>query len=182
VTSVDAQVFVEAFDPARHDRAGFSCGVQSVDNFFKRTANKLASAGNLRVFVMTAPDGDVIGFYALNASAVDYTDLPTKYARTRPDHGSIPVAYLSMIAVDQRYAGRGHGGELLADGLERVTVAAESIGIAIVLLDILDDGNTELIARRRALYRTFGFAPLPAMPNRMLLPVDSIRAMLNETG
>ena len=70
MTPAEAKVFVEPLDTARHDRAGFSCGVESVDNFFKRTANKLASAGNLRVFVMTSAEGDVIGFYALNASSV----------------------------------------------------------------------------------------------------------------
>jgi ribosomal protein S18 acetylase RimI-like enzyme len=181
VTPAEAKVFVEPLDTARHDRAGFSCGVESVDNFFKRTANKLASAGNLRVFVMTSAEGDVIGFYALNASSVAYGDLPAKYARTRPGHGSIPVAYLSMIAVDHRYAGRGHGGELLADALKRVAAAATSIGIAVVLLDILDDGNAELIARRRALYEHYGFSPMPTKPNRLFLPVDSIAALLGET-
>jgi hypothetical protein len=35
---------VEPFDPERHDRSGFSCGVEAVDNYFKKTANKLAKA------------------------------------------------------------------------------------------------------------------------------------------
>lgn len=47
---------IEPFDPARHDRAGFGCGVAAVDNFFKKTANKLAEAGNLRLFVMVSSD------------------------------------------------------------------------------------------------------------------------------
>jgi len=174
VSLPDQQVIVEPFDPARHDRAGFFCGVESVDNFFKRTANKLASAGNIRLFVMTTLDGDLIGFYALNASAIHYADLPAKYARTRPSHDSIPVAYISMIAVDRRHAGRGHGGELLADALRRVASAAESIGIALVVLDILDDGNPVLVERRRALYQSYGFVPMPTRPLRLFLPVAAI--------
>lgn len=178
MSSPDRQVIVETFDAERHDRAGFACGVASVDNFFKRTANKLASAGNIRLFVMTTLDGDLMGFYALNASAIDFTDLPPKYARTRPGHGSIPVAYISVIAVGQRYAGRGYGGDLLADALKRVASAAESIGIALVLLDILDDGNSALIERRQALYRSYGFLPTPTRPLRLFLPVAAIEPLL----
>jgi len=32
---------IEPLDPDRHDRAAFSCGVDQVDNFFRKTANKL---------------------------------------------------------------------------------------------------------------------------------------------
>lgn len=169
---------IEPFDPDKHDRTAFSCGVEQVDNFFRKTANKLANAGNLRVHVMTAPDGAVIGFYALNAHAIDYQDLPAKYTRTRPAHGSIPAAFLSMIGVDQRYAGQGYGGDLLVDALLRVARAAEHMGIAVVVLDVLDDGNSHLVERRTRLYAGYGFQALPSNPLRMFLPVGTIRQML----
>ncbi len=169
---------IEPFGPDKHDRTAFSCGVEQVDNFFKKTANKLANAGNLRVHVMTAPDGAVIGFYALNAHAIDYQDLPAKYARTRPAHGSIPAAFLSMIGVDQRYAGQGYGGDLLVDALLRVAQAAELLGVAVVVLDVLDDGQLDLVNRRIKLYAGYGFLALPSNPLRMFLPVGTIRQML----
>jgi hypothetical protein len=53
----------------------------------------------------------------------------------------------------------------------RIAAAAESIGIAMVILDLLDDGNAELIARRQALYAKYGFQSLPSNPLRMFLPV-----------
>lgn len=176
----EPQFVIEPLDPSRHDRAAFSCGVEQIDNFFRRTANKLAAADNLRVFVMTDGGSEVIGFYALNAHAVDYRDLPPKYARTRPGHGSIPAAYLSMIGVDARHAGHGYGGDLLADALTRVAVAATSIGIAVVILDVLDDGNAALVARRKALYERYGFTPLPSNPLRLFLPVATVQALLDE--
>ena len=173
---------IEPFDPDRHDRAAFSCGVEQVDNFFKKTANKLAQADNARVYVMPAPDGAVIGFYALNAHAIDYQDLPKKYARSRPAHGSIPAAFLSMIGVDHRYAGQGYGGDLLVDALVRVARAAEHVGIAVVVLDVLDDGNPDLVARRSKLYAGYGFQPLPSNPLRMVLPVATVRMLLGDPG
>lgn len=169
---------IAPLDPEKHDRAAFSCGVEQVDNFFKRTANKLATADNLRVFVMTKPDGDLIGFYALNAHAVGYSDLPGKYARTRPGHGSIPAAYISMIGVDERHQGHGYGDDLLVDGLRRIATAADHIGIAVVMLDVLDCGDAEKTAKRKSLYEGYGFTPLPSTPLRLFLPVATVRKLL----
>ena len=172
---------IEPLDSAKHDRAAFSCGVEQVDNFFKRTANKLVTADNLRVFVMTAPAGDVIGFYALNAHAVDYSDLPAKYARTRPRHGSIPAAYISMIGVDSRHQKKGYGGDLLADGLARIASAAENVGIAVVMLDVLDCGDAGRVARRKALYEGYGFMPIPSNPLRLFLPLATVLTLLKSS-
>ncbi len=173
-----AKPIIKAFDPERHDREGFSCGVEPVDNFFKRTANKLAKADNLRVFVMIAPGGPVIGFYALNAHAVSFSDLPPKFARSRPSHGNIPAAYISMIGVDQRFAGRGYGGDLLVDALKRIVRAADALGIAVVLLDVLDDGDAARMAQRKALYEGYGFTPLPSNPLRLFLPLGTVRRLI----
>ena len=169
---------IEPLDPQKHDRAAFSCGVDQVDNFFKRTASKLVNADNLRVFVMTTPAGNVIGFCALNAHAVDYRDLPGRFARTRPGHGSIPAAFISMIGVDVRHQGAGYGGDLLVDALTRIARAAESVGISVALLDVLDDGIPGNVARRKALYESYGFAPLPSRPLRLFLPLATVRRML----
>ena len=173
---------IEPFDPERHDREGFSCGVEQVDNFFKRTANKLARADNLRVFVMVAADGATIGFHALNAHAVDFADLPPRFARTRPRHGAIPAAYISMIGVDRRFAGRGHGGDLLVDALRRIAVAADALGIAVVMLDVLDDGDAISVARRKTLYEGYGFRPLASNPLRLFLPVATVRELIASAG
>lgn len=171
---------IEPLDPDRHDRAAFSCGVEQVDNFFRKTANKLAQVDNLRVFVMSSPEGDLIGFHALNAHSVDYAGLPKKFARTRPGHGSIPAAYISMIGVDQRFAGNGYGGDLLVDALTRIARASEDLGIAVVMLDVLDCGDPERVEKRRRLYTGYGFAPLPSNPLRHFLPLAMVRRLLAE--
>lgn len=173
---------IEPFDPAKHDRTAFCCGVEQVDNFFKKTANKLAKANNVRVFVMTSAEGGLIGFYALNAHAIDYVDLPLAFARARPSHGKIPAAYISMIGVDQRYRGQNFGGDLLVDALTRIESAAENLGIAVAVLDILDCGDPELVQRRKSLYQRYGFAPLPSNDLRLFLPLATIRLLIGETS
>ena len=169
---------IERFDPAKHDRSGFSCGVDQVDNFFRKTANKLVKADNLRVFVLTDGAGDLIGFYAINAHQIDYAELPEKYARNRPGHGSIPAIYISMIGVDLRYAGQGYGGDLLADCLKRIAQIADDLGVAVVVLDVLDCGKPEMVDKRRRLYLDYGFMPLPSNPMRFFLPMATIRLLV----
>lgn len=169
---------IELLDPARHDRSTLTSGVAQVDNFLRQTAAKLARADNLQTFVMSDATGNLIGFYAINAHSIDYTMLPQRFARTRPEHGSIPAAYISMIGVDLRYQGRGHGSRLLLDALSRITEASQSLGIAVVLLDVLDCGDPTRVERRRALYLDFGFQSLPRQPLRLYLPMATVRRML----
>jgi hypothetical protein len=175
-----AGIVIEPFDASRHDRAAFSCGVEQVDNYFQKTANKLAKADNVRLYVMANSDGAVIGFYALNAHAVDYGDLPAKFARTRPSHGNIPAAYISMIGRDQKFRGGGYGGDLLVDALRRIAAAADAIGVAVVILDVLDCGDPERVARRKVLYEGYGFQALQSNPLRMFLPISTVRTLIAE--
>jgi len=178
--SQPASYIIEPFDPERHDRAAFSCGVEQVDNYFQKTANKLAKADNVRLYVMVDPAGTVIGFYALNAHAVHFADLPAKFARTRPANGNSHAAYISMIGRDRKFSGGGYGGDLLVDARRRIAVAADSIGVAVVILDVLDCGDPDRVARRKALYESYGFLPLASNPLRMFLPVSVVRKLTSE--
>ncbi len=81
----------------------------------------------------------------------------------------------NMIGRDERYNGGGYGGYLLADCLKRIVAVADQIGIAVVILDVLDCGNVEKTRPRAALYAGYGFQPLPSMPLRMFLSVATIR-------
>jgi hypothetical protein len=170
---------IEPFDSAKHDRTAFSCGVQQVDNYFQKTANKLAKADNVRLFVMVAPDDQLVGFYALNSHSIEYSNLPAKFAKTRPGHGHIPAVYISMIGRDQKFKNGGYGTDLLVDALKRIATAADSVGIAVVLLDVLDCGNPEKVVRRKELYAGFGFLPLPADEMRMYLPIETVRTIIS---
>jgi hypothetical protein len=174
----DKSYIIEPLDPSRHERAGFSCGVAQVDNFLQKTANKLSQADNLRVYVMTEDGRSIIGLSAINSHAIDYRDLPPKFTRTRPGHGMIPTAFISMTGRDSCVGDQGIGGDLLVDCLLRIARLADEICLAVVLLDVLDCGDAARSARRAALYASYGFIPLASNPSHMLLPVATIRATL----
>lgn len=174
---------IEAFDPSKHSREQFSCGVEQVDNFFKRTANKLMKAGNTSVFVMISSKGDVMGFYAMNAHAIHYQDLPAKFKRAAPRHGSIPAVYISMIGRDNRFCGLKIGEDLLVDALCRASRASEiGYSAAVILLDVLNCGNPEKVASRKAIYEGFQFQSLASDPLRLFMPMqlaDNLRASID---
>src|SRR3546814_5061939 len=92
---------------------------------------------------MFGSSGQVIGFYAITAHSVHFSELPDRFGRNRPSHGHIPAAYISMIGVDERSQGQGFGGDLLVDCLKRIALAARAVGIRMILLDVLDCGNAE---------------------------------------
>jgi GNAT superfamily N-acetyltransferase len=179
VSNISRPLNFEPFDPDKHDRTAFSCGVDQVDNYFKKTANKLQKAGNVRVSVLLDASDVLLGFYAVNAHSVDYADLPKKYARTRPAHGSIPAAYISMLGVDQKYQGNGLGGVILIEALKKLAKASEAIGIAVVLLDVPNCGDEEVTNRRLALYQDYGFAPLQSLPFRLFMPIPNAQTLLD---
>lgn len=171
---------IEPFDPDKHDRKTVSCGVLQVDNLFKRTAHKLSRADNLRLFVMVGAANELSGFYALNAHSVDYENLPKKYAGTRPGHGRIPAVYISMIGVDERFSGHDYGGDLLVDALISIALVSAEIGFSVVILDVLDCGDTALVHRQKTLYESYGFTPLPSNPLRLFMPVKAIKTLMAE--
>lgn len=167
-----------------HDRDGFTCGVSQVDNFFKKTANKLTKAGNSAVYVMASQTGDVAGFYAMNAHAIHFENLPPRYKRTAPNHGSIPAVYISMIGRNVKYRGQKIGEDLLVDALCRASRATKTgFAAAVIMLDVLDCGDASRVANRKAIYEGFQFQSLASDPLRMFMPMriaDELRQAIEE--
>ena len=170
---------IEPFDPARHDRSAFSCGVEQVDNFFRKTANKLVKAGNLRVFVLTLPRGRRSVFMR---STHTRSIMPICQQDMREIGRAMvrfPAVYISMIGVESRSSGgKGYGGDLLADCLKRIARIADNLGVAAVMLDVLDCGNADLTQRRQRICEAYGFMPLPSNSMRLFLPVATIEQLL----
>lgn len=112
-----------------------------------------------------------MGYYALNAHSIDYRELAAQFARDRPSSGFIPAVFIAMIAVDRNEQGKGYGGDLLSDALNRIAEAQRSIGVSIAMLDVLDDGDETAVTRRAALYAAYGFQPLAERPLRMWISI-----------
>lgn len=155
----------------------FDCGKAELNSFFARHAYSNDERGIGKTFVLRRKEEEeglplVIGFYTLSMGDIDASVLPRKLRGNLPKY-PLPVALIGRFAVDERAQGRGFGDALMSDALERVLMAAESVGCFGIAVDAKDE-------KAVAYYRRIGFVVLDsdAFPRRMLLLMATLRASL----
>lgn len=67
-----------------HDRTGFDCGVQALNDYLRRYARRNHESGGAKTFVAAAVDapGTVLGYYTIAPGAVDFADVPAAVTRS----------------------------------------------------------------------------------------------------
>ena len=158
----DGSIVIEPL-AAHHDRASFDCGNEALDRYFREQAGQDIRSGIARAFVAVAVDDPdrILGFFTLSATSVTASHLPPKVAKRLPRH-PVPAALLGRLAVDRSVAGRGLGGILIADAVERTLAAAETLAAAVIVVDPIDDAA-------QSFYATHGFRSLDGPERRMFL-------------
>jgi GNAT superfamily N-acetyltransferase len=153
-----------------HDRAAFSCGHPSLDEFLKLYAGQNQKSGLSRTFVAILPgERAVHGYYSLAAGAVRIEDLADEQRKRLPRY-PVPVAHLGRLAVDQLSQGRGLGSLLLLDAMDRVTRVDRSLGIHAIEVVAIDE-----TARR--FYLKYGFTALRDDPHHLYIPMKMVRKL-----
>lgn len=169
---------IEHFDPARHDRAGFSCGVERLDNFLKLNAKKQQKDDMTRVYVAVEEGETVIlGYHAINLGMMDVSELK-KRPRGAPDHGELPILFLGQVAVSEDTQGDGLGSILMHHVFEKAIIIADEAGCFAIVLDVMSDGDEDAFKRRQAWYAGFGFQSFTSNPARMFMTMKQVRLIL----
>jgi GNAT superfamily N-acetyltransferase len=152
----------------RHVRERFDCGKPSLNDFLRALVSQYEKRNLGRTYVAAeGEDGRVLGYYTLASGAVEAESLPTNLAKKLPRH-AVRVVLLARLAVDQSVHGRGLGGLLLRDALNRSLDLSERLGIHAVVVDALD-------SEAKTFYERFGFIPLTHNEMRLFLPLSTIR-------
>jgi GNAT superfamily N-acetyltransferase len=120
---------------ANHDLGAFDCGEPVLNDWLKQRA--LRNENRFSRTYVVCDQNRVVAYYCVSAGAVDRAAAPGELRRNAPD--AVPVSVIGRLAVDRAYAGRGLGADILSDALRRIAVAAQSIGIAAVLVQTKDD-------------------------------------------
>lgn len=153
---------IEPLGP-RHDRAGFSSGVEALDRYLQKQATQDVRRRVTACYVaVEATETRIAGYYTLAAGGVPLTDLPEPLAKRLPRYPSVPVARLGRLAVDQTYRGRKLGSALLWDAGTRA-LRAELVAFALVV-DAKDD-------QAEAFYRHHGFVAFGRQARQLVLPL-----------
>lgn len=155
---------------AGHNLSEFDCGVPALNDWLRRRARANESRFS-RTYVVCA-ERRVVGYFCLSAGAVARAAAPGTIRRNAPD--TIPVSVIGRLAVDRMHAGKGLGADMLADALRRIALAAESIGIAAVLVHAKDD------AARQFYLHCAEFIAFPAGSRTLFLPIATVVAALGE--
>lgn len=171
MTNIESSGFrIEALDLS-HDRRTFSCGVESLDRYFRVQAGQEARKNIAATFVLVGPNGQVAGYYTLSATSVALAELPGDIARRLPRYPSVPATLLGRLAVERRRRGKGLGRFMLADALWRA--ARNEIASFAVVVDAKDEAA-------RNFYRREGFLPLPDRPLKLFLPMAAIARLFGD--
>jgi predicted N-acetyltransferase YhbS len=155
---------------AGHDLTQFQCKKRSLEAWLRRHALKNQILDSSQTYVVHR-GGRVVGYYALTYGEVQLADCPPAISEGMPPRFAVPVVLLARLAVDDREAGRGLGGELLKDALTRTVNAADIAGAKAVLVDAIDD-------EARSFYKHFGFEETPVEPLKLMKRIVDIRASM----
>ncbi len=147
-----------------HLTEGFSCGVDSLDQWLKRRSLKNQTQGASRTYVVCS-GSRVVAYYALASGAITTTAATGRFRRNMPE--PIPVVVLGRLAVDQSLQGHGFGRSLVRDAGMRVIQAADAIGIRGMTVYALSD-------EARTFYEKIGFDPSPLDPHLLMISLADL--------
>lgn len=142
----------ERLDVERHNLSNFSCGEPSLDVWLRDQAGPASARRTARTWVWIDQDAAVVGYYALAAHKVAREQVPAKIGRGGP--AEIPAVLLARLALSTSLRGQRLGDVLVADALERIINATQTVAARLVVVDALH----ERVAR---FYESLGFRRLP---------------------
>lgn len=174
----DCLVVIEQWEPARHDRSSFDCGVDRLNNFLKFSAKKQQKDDMTRVYVAVLPgETMILGYHTINAGVMNVSEL-AKPPKGAASHGDIPVLFLGQVAVDKRAQGNGLCSILMHHVFEKACIVGDAVGCFAVLLDVMSDGGEDAFRRRKNWYEEFGFQSFVSNQARMFMTMRQVRLIV----
>jgi predicted GNAT family N-acyltransferase len=139
-----------------HDRARFSCGVESLDRYLETQAGQDVRRKANAVFVLgsEAEPERVLGYYTLCAMAISQGEVPEAARKHVPRYPLVSCTLIGRLAVAKDQQGQRLGSILLADALLRAFESASTVGSSMVVVDALDEVAASF-------YAAHGFMRLP---------------------
>jgi GNAT superfamily N-acetyltransferase len=139
-----------------------------MDTWLSEHASGAEARRVARTFVWTAQDQTVMAYYSLTGHRLVRDELPKSVGRGSPSE--VPAVLLARLALDRSLQGKGNGGVLLADALERIVMATQTVAARIVAVDALHE-------RAATFYEHYGFKRVPGTL-RLVQRISDVAAAL----
>ncbi|PHS12948.1 MAG: GNAT family N-acetyltransferase [Kangiella sp.] len=152
-----------------HNRSEFDCGAESLNLYLKVTAHQAQTKAKSKTTVLVHPESPkrILGYFTLVLAVVPSDDFPPPYCNQYKN--GLPGVNLARLAVSLECQREGYGALLLVKALEKVLRVSEQAGCASCFVDAKNGAQ--------AFYQKFGFIPLLSDPNRLFLPIKTIKAL-----
>ncbi len=164
----------EKLAPKFHDRAGFSSGVASLDDYLRRYVTQHDAKG-IAVTRVLVDDGDpkrILGYYSLSAAQVEPEQFPEAARKGLPYH-PVPCFRLSRLAVDRTFQSQGIGQVLLGLAVQRCQEAKKNVAAHALIVDAIDENAM-------AFYLHNGFLLFPDSNRFCYLPLGAAKKVADE--
>lgn len=152
---------------ARHNRAAFSCCVSPLDKYLQTQASQDLKKSLAAVYVLTSDATTIAAYYTLSAYSVRLDKIPEEIARKPTRMPEIPATLVGRLARSCAFRGQGIGEILLTNALKRSLANSKYVASWTVVVDAKDSNAV-------AFYKKYGFMEIPATPERLFLPMETI--------
>ncbi len=151
-----------------YDRKSFSCGVDSLDNYFHKQAGQDSKKRIAVTYVLHDEiKNKVAGYYTLSATAIELIALPETVRKKLPSYPCLPATLIGRLAVDEGYKKRGLGELILIDAMKRAHRTSLEVASFAVVVDAINSSAEKF-------YKKYGFLDLSVAKHRLFLPMSLI--------
>ncbi len=150
----------------KHKKNNFVCMHSTLNNYLKYQATNETKRGFARVHVLADNNSVVVGYYTLSATLLPRDAVPEQMQKHIPDtYTGYPAILLGRLAIILEETGKGLGGQLMVDAIEKCVLFSDEIGSRAILVDPIDQEAV-------AFYTKYMFKALPDS-DRMILHIDN---------
>ncbi len=160
---------VTKLDKKIHNRAGFDCGNDELNEFLQAQASQASKRELSRTQVLTDSEApsQILGYHTLVYS--EASQIPLRSKLYSFSNRKLPALTIARIAVANQYKGRRLGEQLLLDCIAKAAIAYEA---AAPVIGLFADAKNEEV---KAFYLKYGFEVVngEADPLYLWLPIGT---------
>jgi uncharacterized protein (DUF1778 family)/predicted GNAT family N-acyltransferase len=175
VSSEPIRPFITTPLASHHDRAAFTCGKASLDNYLRDRAVPDAKGLSTITFVLVdeADERTIHGYYSLSSTSVEFGAVPANVVKALriSKHRLMSATLIARLAVSAPMQGRGLGEGLVFDALKRAMVAAQHVSSALVIVHALDEDAAKF-------YKKYGFTAFVDVERGLFLPTATVTRLI----
>jgi GNAT superfamily N-acetyltransferase len=155
-----------------HDRSGFSCGVEELDEWLRSQATQQQRKNNAVTYVALHPDDNrVVGYYSSLTYRLDLDEAAAAYGVGKRRY-PVPAVLLARLAVCQSFQGNRLGEALLVHAMHNASEVADRVGVEVLVVHAINKDAA-------AFYGRYGFTQFADHDLHLFMPTKTIRRALD---